>query len=558
MPSALEMLTREYEELNSEWRSGMNQRRGVLNDMHTTIQDSEAAKMSPEYAGFLGAASGYLQPGGAAGGLLKARQAQAMLRDKARLGAMPDMVGVLGEENKQFSDLQRAVLGRLSSKESDTATAMAKRFYAVGSPQDGLVRLDQMTGDQELMVAPARFATELPKLTEAWKDRLIKGGKVDLNEIDNLAHQYAMKDISRMMGMHPFGNVGANGFESPVEIPGSTPAMTREIVPQPTDSSLPPEAQGNPVIGMNTEKGMRNALLSQAGADVVEGDSPGNVFGAPVGVPGGAKNGYSFDPVTNKYIKDATVPSLAKPVGRLPEASPTIKSAQQIETENKLAGNYADENTADRAALKDLRQMEQSRQVLSEIMASGKNTSGQAHELVNKLGGYLNYIDPSASLSKSVANDALYFSNMMNLTRDKIAALGSGTAVSNLDLIVTQKSVGDLRNTPEGNAKLLAIMELQNATMDGKLNGKLDHFDKAKSYDGYRGTADPSHMVRASRLPDGSTKYWVQTRQGWIDERLKTGDYKSLEAAERAFNTAATKATAALIRGTGIEFRRVK
>jgi hypothetical protein len=125
-------------------------------------------------------------------------------------------------------------------------------------------------------------------------------------------------------------------------------------------------------------------------------------------------------------------------------------------------------------------------------------------------------------------------------------------------LIVTQKSVGDLRNTPDGNAKLAVILELQNATMQNRLDNKLNYFDQHKSYDKYRGSGEPSHLVRASRLPDGGTRYWVQTREGWINERVKNGDYKSVEAAERAFNNAATQATAALIKGTGITFNKGK
>jgi hypothetical protein len=186
-------------------------------------------------------------------------------------------------------------------------------------------------------------------------------------------------------------------------------------------------------------------------------------------------------------------------------------------------------------------------------MNSGINTSGQLHELINPLGGLMAYIDPDSTLAKSAGNDALYFSNMMNLVRDKIAALGSGTAISNLDLIVTQKSVGDLRNTKDGNEKLLAIMELQNATMQTKLNGKLDYYKNQGNYNDYRGSSNPTHLVRATRLPSGETRYWVQTREGWINERLKKGDYKTREQAEKAFASAAVKATAALIKGTGIK-----
>jgi hypothetical protein len=97
-------------------------------------------------------------------------------------------------------------------------------------------------------------------------------------------------------------------------------------------------------------------------------------------------------------------------------------------------------------------------------------------------------------------------------------------------------------------------MELQNATLQTKLNGKLDYYKTHGNYNDYRSGGDPTHLVRASRLANGETRYWVQTREGWINERLKKGDYKDREQAEKAFNSASVKATAALIKGTGIQF----
>ena len=334
-------------------------------------------------------------------------------------------------------------------------------------------------------------------------------------------------DKTRIGSPDPFpaGGTPRAGMSGPQTIrQGMTPAIAR---PLPTESALK--------------------------AAVGDFDPASDAAGVPEPVDmggelGGEKDGYSFDPVLNKYVPSRVSSAAA--------VSPRMMTHQDLATQKEIGQLHAKENTADRQMLTDSRQMEQSLKVMQEIMNSGINTSGQAHELVNKFGGYLNYIDPNGTLAKSAGNDAVYFSNMMNLVRDKIAALGAGTAISNLDLIVTQKSVGDLRNTPEGNAKLAAIMELQNATMQTKLGGKLDYFDQNKSYDKYRGSGDPTHLVRASRLPSGDTRYWVQTREGWINERVKNGDYKSVEAAERAFNNAATQATAALIKGTGITFNK--
>jgi hypothetical protein len=533
--SPLEYLKQEYTNLNDEWRANTNERRGLINNMDSTIKNGEAARMSPSIAGFLGAASGFLQPETAFGGALKARQAQAMLRDKAALGAAPDMNDFLQDSGKQLSDLQRSVLGRLTAKETESAN----RFYVAGNANDGLLGYDKQTGKATLLSIPAAYAKTFLDEKQKYRQILIDGGVTDAATLDRESDKRAKDTVAKYMGMHQFGTAERDGFESPVKIPGatlgSTPAMERTPIaatPGPgTEVTLPLGASPESIktteaaIIQMKQKGMKDPEI------LAEVARMNNVPQTPV---------------------DVSRP-IAAAVG---QPSVDLKSAQQKETEKKLGEGYAVENTADRQSLTDLRQMEQSLGVMQKIMDSGVNTSGQAHELVNKFGGYLNYIDPNGSLAKAAGNDAVYFSNMMNLVRDKIAALGSGTAISNLDLIVTQKSVGDLRNTPEGNKKLMAIMELQNATMQSKLSGKLDYFDNTKSYDKYRGNGDPTHLVRASRLPSGETRYWVQTREGWIDERVQRGDYKTRESAERAFTNAATQATASLIKGTGITFNR--
>ena len=526
--SPLEYLKQEYTQLDNERRGNSDERRGLIGQMGDIIKNGEAGKMSPSMAGFMGAARGFLKPETAFGGALKARQEQAMLRDKLALGADPEMNQFLQDSGKQLSDLQRSVLARLSSKESDAAN----RYYVAGTANDGLIGYDKQTGNASLLSIPAAFSKTFLEEKQKYRQILIDGGVTDSAVLDRESDRKAKETVAKYAGFHQFGNAKEQGFDSPIHLPGSTPALERAPAPVGTEVKLPVGASEETILANEAailqmkQKGMKDPEI------LAELARMNNVPQTPV--------------------------DMSSPVGDPLVGPPSVdlKSEQQKETEKALGEGYAKENTADRQSLTDLRQMEQSLKVMQEIMNSGVNTSGQAHELVNKFGGYLNYIDPNGTLAKSAGNDAVYFSNMMNLVRDKIAALGAGTAISNLDLIVTQKSVGDLRNTPEGNAKLAAIMELQNATMQSKLNNKLDYFDDNKSYDKYRGSADPTHLVRASRLPSGDTRYWVQTREGWINERVKNGDYKSAEAAERAFNNAATQATAALIKGTGITFNK--
>jgi hypothetical protein len=67
---------------------------------------------------------------------------------------------------------------------------------------------------------------------------------------------------------------------------------------------------------------------------------------------------------------------------------------------------------------------------------------------------------------------------MMDLVRDKIKALGSGTAVSNLDLTTTMESVGALTNSAEGKRRILRAMlqDLQEAEQVAR--DKIDYYNK--------------------------------------------------------------------------------
>jgi hypothetical protein len=218
--------------------------------------------------------------------------------------------------------------------------------------------------------------------------------------------------------------------------------------------------------------------------------------------------------------------------GQMPPQTPTTwsgpKSPQpglvtpaELEGEKQTAKNYADQHQADLASIAGIRNMGPALETMKAILSNPNLINvGPLHEQLTELGGFMAYIDPSSDLAKSVNNTPAYFSNLMNLVRDKIAALGSGTAVSNLDLIVTQKSVGDLRNTPEGNRKLIAIMELQNATMLDRLNKKVKYYDSGRQ--GYKGWNEESSklepLTHAIRRDNGTKEYRIQSKEDWISE----------------------------------------
>ena len=144
----------------------------------------------------------------------------------------------------------------------------------------------------------------------------------------------------------------------------------------------------------------------------------------------------------------------------------------------------------------------------------------------------------------------------MNLVREKIKALGAGTAVSNLDLIVTQKSVGDLRNQPEGNKKLLAVMRLHNAMLEDRLRKKIAYFENngGNGYQGYEEYKksfgnEPTHMVR--RNPN-THEYVIQSRDQWLAEMKRANPKVPEEEIAAAWASRANQSVQNLVANSGM------
>ena len=220
-------------------------------------------------------------------------------------------------------------------------------------------------------------------------------------------------------------------------------------------------------------------------------------------------------------------------VAKVPNGTqPELKTIREREADKTRGGEEYKGYESAKQSIAALRSANLSLAPMEGILLSGKNTSGQLHETLNKIGGYMNYIDPTNSLAQSSGNDAVYFANLMNLVRDKIKALGAGTAVSNLDLIVSQKSLGDLRNTPEGNLKLIGIMKLLNATEASWAEGKVSYYDNNKdTFKGHKTPDGSLYAVRARRNPykDGSImSYDIQSKGDWVKEQIRRNPGKDI------------------------------
>jgi len=461
---------------------------------------------------------------------------------------------------KALHEMRKAVMARMTARDA----AGSDVPYESKVFGDNFIVTNRRTGVPFVMgIDQTQMYTSRVK---QYIDELSKVGGMDFATMQSRAHELAQRDMANAnLGYRDLGGMTPK-MEAGIVQPGIVPPSPElsavpeslekpPIVPEATvsTSGYPPnqEDQDNarkyiPIIQaeLKNAKGQRRTIL-QGELDRLQSMASGKM-------PNRMPTTWSGN------VPDGITPPTEQPVSVASDKGSTyVPTPAEKQMEEQQFKDYAIENKADREMMSGIRNMGPSLEVMKAILSNPKLINvGPLHEQLTELGGFMNYIDPNSQLAQSVGNTPAYFSNLMNLVRDKIKALGSGTAVSNLDLVVTQKSVGDLRNTPEGNKKLLAIIELQNATMMDRLQKKVGYFESGRQgYKGYTDFArkqgdDPTHIVR--RDPN-SGNYYVQARADWIAEQAKANNTTTDKVA-KYWKQKANEATARLVQGTPIKF----
>ena len=96
---------------------------------------------------------------------------------------------------------------------------------------------------------------------------------------------------------------------------------------------------------------------------------------------------------------------------------------------------------------------------MEQLNATGNVAQGPLANFNQELGKFALYLGAGEDVKKRVAAGEQYFAAAADAVRDKIKALGAGTAVSNVDLLFTRQSVGDLTNTQQGRALIIKAMK---------------------------------------------------------------------------------------------------
>lgn len=124
-------------------------------------------------------------------------------------------------------------------------------------------------------------------------------------------------------------------------------------------------------------------------------------------------------------------------------------------------------------------------------------------------------------LKARTARGEQYFAAAADVIREKIKALGSGSAISNVDLLFTRQSVGDLTNTQAGRRLILKAMrqDLENIRTSSAAAEK--HFYENQESPGSLRGFDPAQYSTVlpelggqSNKPKRKVGDFVQTKKG--------------------------------------------
>lgn len=415
----------------------------------------------------------------------------------------PELLQQKHDEADPFSDMLRKVQAKKAAYKPDVKV--------VGG---SLVKYDPASDSTQVLFSDVKNSPLYGKIWDQIYNSSLKENMEFKNDAERRA--YVNKEAAAAFADAVSKDSTVIGPQTPPMSGGAMeapkgPLTNATQIGRPVPIGMTP-AMARPGVDLRKESAVKGAMENAPGG-IPNPNSP-NIFGDPVG-----------------YLPEGMGGKKPAPLAAVSEAQPKILTARDLAVDKKLADAEVTDYTTTKEQLSAFRSANENIRPMEGIILSGKHTSGALHETLNKVGGYFNYIDPNGKLAESAGNDAAYFGNMMNLVRDKIKALGAGTAVSNLDLIVTQKSVGDLRNTPQGNMKVLGLTKLFNASMGAIGQGKVDYFDANNKLQGYKAPTEPTHAIRARRNPYGKEtimSYDVQSKDEWVTEQKRRNPGKDI------------------------------
>jgi len=466
MDETVQYLRNEYEDVNRQWIENEARRDAELQKQTDYLNQQDKRDTDPMLAAGIG---------GIYGRDPFQEYQRARLPGIAREGTRRSLINEnLASKEKSLADLREKVIARMNAAKAAQET---KNRWVASKARDGIWLNNEATGEGKWAVGPV----DVFKLQEDYKKRLLdhantvglykRPGWTD-DDIDNQAkilaksyangteeQQAAIEQQMRNMGIRPLDNTALT-TPQPKDTSSTAALQLQEIEEQLKKYGNNPRYAA-PVAQLNEEKQRLTAMLEgnvlpPAYAGTPRQEASMAKMAAGTGVPDVRSNiPGSIPPVANAR---ATAPTSSQGVGFAPTTQQRAKDAEKI-AELDASGQAL---RGSNAALMDMERLS-----LAADPKTGKliTSQGPASELITNLGGWVNYFDPKGTLAKTASNNAAFFSAMQNQVRTFISAYGSGTAVSNLDLIVAQMSAGSLDNTLNGRLKIIGASRAMNEAM---------------------------------------------------------------------------------------------
>ena len=156
------------------------------------------------------------------------------------------------------------------------------------------------------------------------------------------------------------------------------------------------------------------------------------------------------------------------------------------------AKKFAEDYQAARTDLEKLGNLKQSASRMQDLTSNSEVFNGPLADTLTSLGGMVSYFDPKDSLAQKASNSQQYFASLQDLVRDKLRAYGSGTAVSNLDLLTAEKSQAALSTTAEGKKRILEAIVDDMTRTESILQSKKDYYEKHSTLSGWSPPPEPN------------------------------------------------------------------
>lgn len=156
---------------------------------------------------------------------------------------------------------------------------------------------------------------------------------------------------------------------------------------------------------------------------------------------------------------------------------------------------------------------------MEQLNATGNVAQGPLANFNQELGKFALYLGAGDDVKKRVAAGEQYFAAAADAVRDKIKALGAGSAVSNVDLLFTRQSVGDLTNTQAGRALIIKAMKTDVENIQRLSKAADTHFRGQGK--GSLGGFDPSQHVVVLPEVSGEQEPKQKAPQAAIDFLMK-------------------------------------